>query len=281
MQNYSIRVGGQLIDLTNPVVMGILNATPDSFAVHSESLMEADVKKYAEKLLSEGAEMIDIGGYSTRPGAKDVSLEEEWQRVEIALKVIRENWPETIVSVDTWRTEVARRAIKYYGDIIINDVSGGAWDEGIFELAARARVPYILMHTGWKSIRQEWLPRRYEDILAEVLAFLQEKTDELHQMGVADVILDPGYGFGKTLEENYRLLNHLDLFQTIDCPILAGLSRKSMFFKPLQITPQEALPATIAANMIALERGAKILRVHDVKAAKDTIKVYQLTHSQE
>ena len=182
---------------------------------------------------------------------------------------------------DTFRSRVAERVMHRFGDIIINDVSGGEWDPEMFAFVSRSRVPYILTHTGWQDIHQSLRPRRYEDILSEVLDFFQTRIDSLSRTGVTDIILDPGFGLGKTVEESYCLLRHLDLFQTFRLPVLAGLSRKSMFFKPLGITPMQALNATTAGNMLALERGASILRVHDVCEAQQIIQIYCLTHQND
>lgn len=279
MQEFFLKIGQRLSSFRTPVTMGILNVTPDSFAVHCADCSKETILTAAQSLLQQGATILDIGGCSTRPGAALISEDEEWERVSTALSVIRSAFPSAVLSLDTWRSGIAARAIAEFGDMIINDVSGGQWDAEMFPLLSRARVPYILTHTGWADMQQHLLPRKYPtDILAEVLDFLQSRLDTLRQMGAGDIILDPGFGLGKTVEESYLLLQHLDLFQVLHCPVLAGLSRKSMFFKPLGITPQQALNATTAANAIALERGAQILRVHDVKEAQETIQIHCLTH---
>ena len=265
-----------LLGLDKPVVMAILNITPDSFVPSTRLLAaslsdEERVLAQAERALAEGAAILDIGGYSTRPGASEVSEAEEWRRVALAIGAIRQRFPEAVVSVDTFRAEVARRAVDEYEADIINDISGGC--EEMYEAVAERHVPYVLMHMrGTPKTMQQMTD--YEDIMSEMMAYFQSRIDRLHRMGVADVIVDPGFGFAKTVEQNYEVLRRMQEFEALGCPLLAGLSRKSMFYKPLGITPEEALNATTAANMLALERGANILRVHDVRAAVETREVY-------
>ena len=259
--------------------MAILNITPDSFVPSTRLLAaslsdEERVLAQAERALAEGAAILDIGGYSTRPGASEVSEAEEWRRVALAIGTIRRRFPEAVVSVDTFRPEVARRAVDEYEADIINDISGGC--EEMYEAVAERHVPYVLMHMrGTPKTMQQMTD--YEDIMSEMMAYFQNRIDRLHRMGVADVIVDPGFGFAKTVEQNYEVLRRMQEFEALGCPLLAGLSRKSMFYKPLGITPEEALNATTAANMLALERGANILRVHDVRAAVETREVYVRT----
>ncbi len=279
MTPFTLRCGTRLVNFSSPVVMGILNVTPDSFAVHCSSCTEADISVSVAQMKQQGVDIIDIGAYSTRPNADFVSVDEEWNRLQVALKTIRATWQDTIISVDTWRAEIAKRAVEEYGADIINDVSGGQWDKDMFDVVAQKKVPYVLTHTYWLTPQQQKADIAH-DIVADVLHFLQEQTNRLHQMGVADVILDSGFGLGKTAEESYRLLNNLQVFTVLHCPVLAGLSRKSMLYKPLGITPMEALNATTAANVLALTNGADILRVHDVEAAKQTIEIVKLTHRQ-
>ena len=268
-----------LLGLDKPVVMAILNITPDSFVPSTRLLAaslsdEERVLAQAERALAEGAAILDIGGYSTRPGAAEVSEAEEWRRVALAIGAIRQRFPEAVVSVDTFRPEVARRAVDEYEADIINDISGGC--EEMYEAVAERHVPYVLMHMrGTPKTMQQMTD--YEDIMSEMMAYFQSRIDCLHRMGVADVIVDPGFGFAKTVEQNYEVLRRMQEFEALGCPLLAGLSRKSMFYKPLGITPEEALNATTAANMLALERGANILRVHDVRAAVETREVYVRT----
>ena len=268
-----------LLGLNKPVVMAILNITSDSFVPSTRLLAaslsdEERVLAQAERALAEGAAILDIGGYSTRPGAAEVSEAEEWRRVALALGAIRQRFPEALVSVDTFRAEVARRAVDEYEADIINDISGGC--EEMYEAVAERHVPYVLMHMrGTPKTMQQMTD--YEDIMSEMMAYFQSRIDRLHRMGVADVIVDPGFGFAKTVEQNYEVLRRMQEFEALGCPLLAGLSRKSMFYKPLGITPEEALNATTAANMLALERGVNILRVHDVRAAVETREVYVRT----
>ena len=276
-----------LLGLDKPVVMAILNITPDSFVpstrlletpsnspLKGENWDEERVLAQAERALAEGAAILDIGGYSTRSGAAEVSEAEEWRRVALALGAIRQRFPEAVVSVDTFRAEVARRAVDEYEADIINDISGGG--EEMYEAVAERHVPYVLMHMRGTPKTMQQLTD-YEDIMSEMMAYFQSRIDCLHRMGVADVIVDPGFGFAKTVEQNYEVLRRMQEFEALGCPLLAGLSRKSMFYKPLGITPEEALNATTAANMLALERGANILRVHDVRAAVETREVYVRT----
>ena len=274
---YSLRFGNRLVEFSSPLVMGILNVTPDSFSVHCSSCKEAEVLASVSAMLQAGADMIDVGGYSTRPGAAFVSEEEEWSRLDVALRAIRKTWQDVVISVDTFRSTIARKAIDQYEVQIINDVSGGLWDDRMYEIVSRARVPYILTHTRWVSPSQELAPAE-DNVVSEVLHFFDERLDMLHRMGVADVIIDPGFGLGKSVEESYTLLREMDVFRTLHCPILAGMSRKSMLFKPLGITPAEALNATTAVNMLALSHGADILRVHDVREARQAVTLYQLTY---
>ena len=269
----TININGQLMDLTSPKVMAIINVTTDSFARHCTNITEAEVLRWAAEALSEGADMLDIGGCSTRPGSSAPTEEEEWRRVRLAARAIRREWPDTVLSVDTYRASVARRAVEECGVDIINDISGGQFDDQMFQTVADLRVPYILTHTrAMPDTMQQHTD--YQDLMSEVLGYLQERVDRLHRMGVADIILDPGFGFAKTVEQNYELLRKMDTLKALGLPILAGLSRKSMIFRPLGITPDEALAGTIALQMLALTNGANILRVHDVKEAKQIITLY-------
>ena len=269
----TININGQLMDLTSPKVMAIINVTTDSFARHCTNITEAEVLRWAAEALSEGADMLDIGGCSTRPGSSAPSEEEEWRRVRLAAEAIRREWPDTVLSVDTYRASVARHAVEECGVNIINDISGGQFDEQMFQTVADLRVPYILTHTrALPDTMQQHTD--YANLMSEVLGYLEERVDKLHRMGVADIILDPGFGFAKTVEQNYELLRKMDSLKVLGLPILAGLSRKSMIFRPLDITPDEALTGTIALQMLALTKGANILRVHDVKEAKQIITLY-------
>ena len=265
MRETWINIKGKLLSLHEPKVMGIVNATPDSFAFSCTNISEAEVLSFAAKAVNEGADILDVGGCSTRPGSEAVSEAEEWRRLSVALKAIRGIYPEAIVSVDTFRASIARRAVEEFEADIINDVSGGT-DAQMFETVAALGVPYILTHSRVPA----------GDVVTDVIDFFVQKADELHRLGVKDVIADPGFGFGKTLEQNWELLAHLNDLQMVQLPILAGISRKSMIYKLLGGCPQDtsALTGTIAANLTALQNGATILRVHDVKEAKETVEVY-------
>lgn len=260
--------------------MAILNATPDSFVPSTRLADENAVLRAAERALTDGAAILDIGGYSTRPGAPVVSSEEEWRRVKMAASAIQREFPDAIMSVDTFRAEVARRAVEETGVAIINDISGGELDKDMFDTVASLQVPYILMHMRGTPATMQTLTD-YDDLLSDMIAYFQVRLDRLSQLGVADVILDPGFGFSKTLDQNYLLLRRMHELSVLGRPVLAGLSRKSMLYKALGITQEESLNATTAVNMVALLGGAKILRVHDAKAAAETIAIYnQLQQNQ-
>lgn len=271
----SIKVRGGLMDFSVPKVMGILNATPDSFFAGSRAMCAADISRRLEQLRSEGADIVDIGGYSTRPGAEYVSAEEEYRRLAMALEIVRREWSEAVVSVDTFRASVARNCVKDWEADIINDIGGGTLDEEMWQTVADLGVAYVLMHTRGTPQTMGALTD-YGNVTAEVLSDLAFKTAELRRMGVADIIIDPGFGFAKTLEQNYSLLANLREFQEIGAPVLAGLSRKTMIWKPLGITPEEAANGTTVLNTIALHNGAHILRVHDVRNAVEAVKLVQL-----
>ena len=273
MRHFSLNIKGTLRQFDRPAVMGILYVTPDSFYSSSRAQNENEIAARAALLAAEGADFIDVGAYSTRPGASDVSPKEEMGRLELALPLVRQAAPKAIISVDTFRADVARKAIENWGADIINDVSGGNLDENMFETVAELHVPYILTHMrGTPTDMQEYTD--YEDVTRDVLSELGDRFQQLSLLGVNDVIIDPGFGFSKTLDQNYRLLNQLQLFELFHRPLLAGLSRKSMATKLLGITADEALNATTALNVLALDRGAAILRVHDVKAARQAIEIY-------
>lgn len=268
----SIKVRGHLFEMTRAQVMGIVNVTPDSFFAGSR-VGESNIVQRVGEMLDDGADIIDIGGYSTRPGAAEVSAEEEISRLVPAIGIIRDKFPDVIISVDTFRADVARKCI-VAGANIINDIGGGDLDSEMFSTVAELGVPYILMHMrGTPSTMQSMTD--YHDIAADVLQDLAFKTDKLHQMGVTDVILDPGFGFAKTIDQNYELLASLSAFESLGCPILVGISRKTMIWKELGIKPDEALNGTTAINMLALQNGANILRVHDVKEAAQTVRLYE------
>ena len=270
----SIKVHSRLLDLSSPKVMAIVNVTPDSFYT-SWGGFDADTLLYnIQTMMEQGADIIDVGACSTRPNSTPVNAEEEWKRLAPVLQLIRTHFPNVILSVDTFRAGIADKAIKAGADII-NDVCGGN-DEEMWKVIARHNVPYILTYA--QEIQSQGEVKDYDYTMSHVLDYFQSRLDALHRMGVADVVVDPGFGFGKTVEQNYRILDQLDILSVLHAPILVGISRKSMLYKPLYATPEEVLPATVAANMLALERGAHILRVHDVEAAKQAIAVYTLAH---
>jgi dihydropteroate synthase len=256
--------------------MGIVNVTPDSFFEGSRVFTESEILHQVEKMLSEGAAIIDVGGYSSRPGATDVSLDEELERTVHAIKIIRTNFPTAILSVDTFRSEVARQSV-LEGAAIVNDISGGMLDANMLDTVANLKVPYILMHMRGAPQTMSGLAT-YENMFTEIATYFSEKIHALHQRGINDIIIDPGFGFAKTIDQNFQLLSHLEYFKIHNKPILAGLSRKSMIWKTLEVSPHESLNGTTALNIIALEKGASILRVHDVKAASETIKLFLKLH---
>lgn len=272
--SYSINAGGRLLDLSTPVVMGILNATPDSFYAGSRTQTEAEIARRVRQIVDEGAAIIDIGAYSSRPGADDVPADEEMQRLRHALAIVRREVPDAIISIDTFRADVARRCVEEEGAHIINDISGGLLDKNMFRTVARLGVPYILMHIQGTPRTMQLHPH-YDNLEQEVFLFLSERVDRLRSLGVRDIILDPGFGFGKTLAHNYELMNHLEDFAEFDLPLLVGISRKSMIYRLLGGTPDDALGGTIALNTVALLKGAHILRVHDVRAAVETVRIVQ------
>jgi len=269
-----INVAGKLMDLETPRVMGILNITPDSFYKGSRYSSGSEITKAAAKMLEDGADIIDIGGYSSRPGAADISTEEEGKRVLHALKLISTEFPLAVLSVDTFRSEIAREAVTGYGAHIINDISGGDADPEMFGLVAELNVPYIMMHMKGNPRNMQDNPV-YDDIVADILKWFSEKIFRLQSAGVKDIIIDPGFGFGKTAEHNFKLLNRLGDLSIAGLPILAGLSRKSMIWKTLGITADEALNGTSVLNSFALTGGADILRVHDVKEAKQAVDLFK------
>lgn len=264
----------RLLDLSSPKVMAIVNVTSDSFYTSWGKCSDEVLLSNVQLAIDQGADILDIGACSTRPGSTPVTAEEEWQRLSHALQLIRSCFPKAIVSVDTFRATVAEQALRLGADII-NDVCGGN-DEEMWKVIARHNVPYILTYA--QEIQSQGEVKDYDYTMSHVLDYFQSRLDALHRMGVADVVLDPGFGFGKTVEQNYRILDQLDILSVLHAPILVGISRKSMLYRPLCATPEEVLPATVAANMLALERGAHILRVHDVEAAKQAITVYTLAH---
>ncbi len=270
----TINVNGQLMELQRPQVMGILNITPDSFYAGSRKQTEADILSRTRQILEEGASIIDIGAYSSRPNAEHISPDDEMQRLRTALHLINRDFPDAVISIDTFRADVARMCVEEYGAAIINDISAGQMDEQMFTTIAQLGVPYIIMHMQGTPQDMQTNPH-YENLLKEVFFYFSEKVQKLRDLGVKDIILDPGFGFGKTLEHNYQLMNHLEEFSVFELPFLVGISRKSMIYKLLGSTPEEALNGTSILNTIALLKGANLLRVHDVKAATEAIAIVQ------
>ena len=274
-----LNIGGRLLSLDHPRVMGILNATPDSFYAGSRcGNDETIIANRARAIIEEGGDMIDVGAYSSRPDATDIPLEEEWQRLDRALSVIRGLYPDAILSVNTFRAEIARRSVERHGVQIINDISGGELDQTMFETVASLHVPYILMHMrGTPQTMQQ--QTHYDNLMAEITEYFARRVDRLHQLGVSDIILDPGFGFSKTLDDNYLLMHRLHELQPLGLPILTGISRKSMIYKLLGSSPEESLTGTTVLNTIALMGGTHILRVHDVREAVETVKIVTKTLS--
>lgn len=269
----TINCKGTLVDLTKPKVMGILNVTPDSFFDGGKYKSERDILKQAEKMLNEEATFIDVGAYSSRPGAKHISEEEELQRMLPVVELLIKNFPEIIISIDSFRSRVVEESVNA-GAAIINDISGGMMDEQMFKTVAKLQVPYIMMHMKGTPQNMQQNPQ-YENVVTEVISFFAEQLFKLRKLKVNDVIIDVGFGFGKTLDQNYELLKKLSLFKSLDAPILTGVSRKSMLYKLLGVTPKEALNATTVANTVALLNGTYILRVHDVKEAVEAVKIVE------
>lgn len=269
---HTLNLRGKLYSLCEPKIMGILNVTPDSFYAESRTSDEEHIAARVQQLMDDGADMIDIGGYSSRSGADDVSPEEEMNRLRRGLRVVRRLYPEVPISVDTFRADVARMCVEEEGADIINDISGGMLDRQMFRTVARLGVPYILMHMQGTPDTMQQAPH-YDNLRREVMLYFAERIDRLCQMGAKDIIVDPGFGFGKTLEHNYELFHHLDDFNLFNLPLLVGISRKSMIYKLLDGTPQTSLNGTTVLNTIALMKGAHILRVHDVKEAVEAKRI--------
>ena len=262
--DYTINIHGQLMELSKPQVMGILNVTPDSFFAGSRMQTEQEIAVRANQIMAEGATMIDVGGCSTRPGSEPVSEAEEMQRLRLALGAVRREQPHAVISVDTFRPDVARMAVEEFGADIINDVSEGNME--MYRMIARLRVPYILMSV--------------QPTLRDMLLAFAREVQQLRDLGVKDIILDPGFGFGKSVAQNYQVMNHLERLLVMELPLLVGISRKSMIYKLLGLTPDESLNGTSVLNTIALMKGASILRVHDVKEAVECVRIVESLNSQ-
>ncbi|EKT4550330.1 dihydropteroate synthase [Flavobacterium psychrophilum] len=270
----TINCKGQLIDLSTPKVMGILNVTPDSFYDGGRFVSEKNILIQVENMLQDGANFIDIGGQSSKPKAAIVSIDEELKRVVSIVDLILKKFPETMISIDTFNSKVAQIAVEN-GAAIINDISAGNLDDNMFETIAKLQVPYIMMHMrGTPQTMQEMT--NYDDLVKDILFYFSEKVAKARSFGINDLIIDPGFGFAKTLEQNFELLNKLELFEMLELPILVGVSRKSMIYKTLETTPENALNGTSVLNTIALTKGGNILRVHDVKEAVECVKLYAM-----
>lgn len=267
-----INVKGHLLDLDYPRVMGILNVTPDSFYANSRKQSEEEIISRVQQIHNEGGEIIDLGAYSSRPNADHISTEEEMSRLRKALKIINQNFPNAILSVDTFRADVAKMCVEEYGVAIINDIAAGMMDNEMFTTVAHLGVPYIMMHMQGTPQDMQKAPH-YDNIVKEILYYFSEKVQRLRDLGAKDLILDPGFGFGKTVAHNYELMEHMEEFSIFDLPILVGISRKSMIYKLLGGGPDDALNGTSVLNTVALMKGANILRVHDVKEAVEVVKM--------
>lgn len=269
-----INVNGSLLDLSVPCVMGILNITPDSIYAGSRMQTEAEITARAQQILDEGAGIIDIGAYSSRPNAENVSPHEEMKRLRMGLEILRKTHPGAVISVDTFRADVARMCVEEYGVAIINDIAAGEMDTDMFRTVAELNVPYIMMHMQGTPQNMQKHPH-YDNLLKEVFLYFAQKVQQLRDLGMKDIILDPGFGFGKTVEHNYELLAHLEEFRVFELPLLVGVSRKSMIYRLLGGTPQDALNGTTVLDTICLLKGADILRVHDVREAVETVKIVE------
>lgn len=269
-----INVNGSLLDLSVPCVMGILNITPDSFYAGSRMQTEAEIAVRAQQILDEGAGIIDVGAYSSRPNAENVSPHEEMERLRMGLEILRKTQPGAVISVDTFRADVARMCVEEYGVAIINDIAAGEMDTDMFRTVAELNVPYIMMHMQGTPQNMQKHPH-YDNLLKEVFLYFAQKVQQLRDLGMKDIILDPGFGFGKTVEHNYELLAHLEEFRVFELPLLVGVSRKSMIYRLLGNIPQDALNGTTVLDTICLLKGADILRVHDVREAVETVKIVE------
>ncbi|MDO1447385.1 dihydropteroate synthase [Rhodocytophaga aerolata] len=271
--NSTLRLRGNLLDLSAPLVMGILNITPDSFYAGSRASNVETAVERAGQMITDGATILDIGGYSSRPGASAISLEEELDRVLPVIEAILHQFPDTYISIDTFRAEVARQSVEA-GACLVNDISGGSLDDRMFETVASLQVPYVVMHMRGTPQTMKLLTS-YENLLKELIDYFQQKVYQLRQANIKDIILDVGFGFAKAIEQNYFLLKNMEVFQILGLPLLAGLSRKSLIYKKLNIPVSESLNGTTVLNTLALTKGASILRVHDVKEAVETVKLFQ------
>lgn len=273
-QSKYLNVNGRLLDLSTPWVMGILNVTPDSFYSGSCMQTEKEIETRVQQILDEGAAIIDVGAYSSRPNADHVPAEEEINRLRRGLEVLRRTAPDAVMSVDTFRADVARMCVEEYGVAIINDIAAGEMDADMFRTVAELNVPYVMMHMQGTPQNMQQYPH-YDNLLREIFLYFARKVQQLRDLGVKDIVLDPGFGFGKTLEHNYRLMAHLEEFRLFELPLLVGVSRKSMIYRLLDTTPQESLNGTTVLHALALMKGADILRVHDVRQAVEAVKIVE------
>jgi dihydropteroate synthase len=280
-QKHSINIGGKLISLQTPLVMGILNLTPDSFYDGGKYMSKESMKQRVQQMLDEKVDIIDVGAYSSRPGAEHISEETEWERLKQGLDLIRNQSPQIPISIDTFRSTIAGKAIDEFNANIINDISAGNMDSNMISTVAEYQLTYIIMHMHGTPQSMQNTPLDSNNVLEKSMQFFHEKTARLTEAGIHDVIIDPGFGFGKTLEANYLMLNYLERYRIFEKPILCGLSNKSMIYKLLNQTPQEALNGTSILNTIALSKSCNILRVHDVKAAKECVSLYEFTQKQK
>jgi dihydropteroate synthase len=274
-KNYFININGRLMDLSTPKVMGILNVTPDSFFSSSRYMSEEGILRRVDQMIEDGADIIDVGACSTKPGIEVVQEDEELLRLKLALHLIRKRWPDIPVSVDTFRSRISSFVVNEYGVDIINDISGGDMDPDMFKTVAELNVPYILMHMKGSSPATMQKNPQYVDMMQEIISYFAERVQKLRELGVNDIILDPGFGFGKTIDNNFELLRRLPDFHFFNLPVLVGISRKSMIYKLMNITPEQSLNGTSVLNALALMGGAHILRVHDVKEAKECVQLVQ------
>ena len=273
-RNLSLNLGRTIMDLSTPRVMGIINATPDSFYDGSRVTDAAQAVEKAREMVQKGADILDVGAVSTRPGSQEISESEELERLSPVLEALRGEFPDFPLSVDTWRAGVARVVCDRFGIQMINDISAGKLDPDMFSTMAKLGIPYIIMHMQGSPVNMQNAPE-YENIVDDLLQFFAEKVYKLRKLGLNDIVIDPGFGFGKTLEQNYTLLGQFDAFRMLELPLMAGISRKSMIYNLLESEPDQALNGTTAAHMAVLLKGARLLRVHDVKAAVETVKIFQ------
>lgn len=273
-KNISLNLNGSILDLSTPRVVGIINATPDSFYHESRLLDPSQALQVAREMILQGADILDIGAVSSRPGADEITEEEELSRLSPVLEIIRNEIPDCIISVDTWRSGVARLAHQRFGVDLINDISAGQLDQAMFSTVAELGLSYMMMHMQGNPNTMQEAPQ-YNNVVDDLLQFFGEQVAKLRKLGVNDIVIDPGFGFGKTLDQNYSLLMNLEVFQILELPLMVGISRKSMIYKVLGSEPEQAIHGTTAAHMAALLKGASFLRVHDVKAAVETVKIFQ------